>query len=82
MKHEMSISHATQTYQVLYGEGMERKRESNLCHTVKTLTNIQIKRINFMGRDGKQSVHLYNRLCDPVYAGCTLVCAPISQSSG
>lgn len=56
MKHEMSISHATQTYQVLYGEGMERKRETNLCYVKKTLTNIQIKRINFMGRDGKQCV--------------------------
>ena len=41
MKHEMSISHATQTYQVLYGEGMERKRETNLCYVKKTLTNIQ-----------------------------------------
>lgn len=56
MKHEMSIWNATQTYQVLYGEGMEGKRESNLCHAVKTLTNIQIKRINFMGRDSKQNM--------------------------
>ncbi len=56
MKHEMSISYTTQKYQVLYGEGMEGKRESDLCHAVETLTNIQIKRINFMGRDSKQNV--------------------------
>lgn len=56
MKHEMSISHTTLTYQVLYGEGMEGKRESNLCRAVETLTNIQIKRINFMGRDSKQNL--------------------------
>lgn len=52
----MSKSHTTQTYQVLYGGGMEGKRESNLFHTMKTLTNTQIKRINFMARDGKQNV--------------------------
>lgn len=56
MKHEMSMSCTTQTYQILYGEGMEGKRGSNLCHAVKTLTNIQIKRINFMGHDSKQNV--------------------------
>lgn len=43
MKHEMSVSYTTQTYQVLYVEGMVGKRKSNLCHAVKTLTNIQIK---------------------------------------
>ena len=56
MKHEMSISHTTQTYQVLYGESTQEKRGSDLCHAVKMLTNIQIKRINFMGRDSKQNV--------------------------
>ena len=43
MKHEMSILHATQTYQVLYGEGTGGGRESDLCRAVQTLTNIQIK---------------------------------------
>lgn len=36
MKHEMSILHTTQTYQILYGEGMAGKRDSNLCQRSQT----------------------------------------------
>lgn len=47
----------------MYGESLEKKKwGSDLCHTVKMLVNVQIKRIHFMGRDGKQKVEAFVEL--------------------
>lgn len=53
MKREMSISHTTQTYQVTAWRGNEVKEGER---PVSCSENVQIKRINFMGRDSKQNV--------------------------
>lgn len=45
-----------QTYQELYSTRSEEKRGRAPCFAVKMLTNIKVKRINFMAADIKQNV--------------------------